>query len=275
MAKAITADTAATTRRWTRWSGLAAIFCFLLSLFSDFSPTRQAVALLVSDLIWRRILSDVLNTAVFLALVPVAARLATGTSSTAISFRLGPLSRGLAFGAIACSAGYVALIVVIGHPVPDIAMTTSETLAGLLGAASLALVTGTVEEVSLRGGLQYLLMKALRGAPLVILAQGCVFVVLHLSNIAGWQGVAYYACFGGLMSLWSVQFRSVWPAVGGHFAINFVSGMLLGDAARAVPQRFSVDIVSLQALTACYFLACGLLTTLHRGRSHANASRPH
>jgi membrane protease YdiL (CAAX protease family) len=257
--------------RWARYLVLTAIVCALLSLFSNLSPTRSGVGLLISDQVWRRILSDVLNTVVFLALVPVVARLVTGKKSTAISFRLGPLSRGFTFGAIACGAGYLVLILSTGRPVPALTASAMETRVGLLAAASFALVTAIVEEVSLRGGLQYVFLKVLRIAPLVILVQGCAFVVLHLSNIAGWQGVAYYFCFGGLMSLWALKFGSVWPAVGGHFTINFVSAMLLGDPGRVVPPRITIDIVALQALTACYLSVCGLVTVLfgHRRRAHA------
>lgn len=264
----------AASRKAVRLCALTALLCVLLLLFTNFSPTKGAAVLLVRDQLWRQIIANVLNTAIFLAVAPVVARLATGTPSEAMAFRSGPLFRGFTLGAVTCGTGFVVLLLAGARSAPISTANVTDKLAELLAATSFGLVTGIVEEITLRVGLQYVLLKILRGVPLVICAQACVFVVLHLSNIAGWHGVAYYAAFGGLMSLWSFQFRSVWPAVGGHFAINFVNGMLLGDVGRAVPVRVVVDKVSLQAMTAAFFLACGLVTVIYGMRRRAEMARP-
>lgn len=155
------------------------------------------------------------------------------------------------------------------------------SVSALYPAAALAIVSGVVEEIVLRG-LFFRLVERLLGSWIALAISAALFGALHLSNPnATLSAAVAIALEAGVMlaALYMVT-RRLWAAIGLHAAWNFVQGGVYGVAVSGFAQsgllrpaiqgpdwltggRFGAE-ASVPAVLVNSVFAIGLLIVAHR-----------
>lgn len=148
-----------------------------------------------------------------------------------------PLGTGLLIGGGLITAVAVALWALGVYEVVG-----TGSLAGATTMLLLSVAAGYVEEIVVRGVLFRILEEGL-GTWIALALTATAFGALHLGNPnAGWMGTITIAATAGvLLAGVYVWTRSLWTAVGAHFAWNFTEGAIYGMPVSGLPRSGLVE----------------------------------